>query len=64
MGQSVTCMGALHPEPMFINCQQLSDTDIISNLSYNCVPADRQAKPSIIFEGNLNPPESRARQLT
>ena len=24
MGQSVTCMGALHPEPMFINCQQLS----------------------------------------
>ena len=24
MGQSVTCIGALHPKPMFINCQRLS----------------------------------------
>ena len=66
MGQSVTCMGALHSEPMFINCQQPMqlDTDTITNISYNCVPAARQQKPSVIFEGNLNPPESRARHVT
>ena len=35
-----------------------------SDLSYCCVLAARQEKPSFIFEGNLNPPESRARHLT
>ena len=45
---------------------------LISTLgSYSCdaylwciITAARQEKPSIIFEGNLNPPESRARHLT
>ena len=35
-----------------------------SNLSYYCVPAARQEKPSFIFEGNLNPSESRVRHIT
>ena len=31
---------------------------MISNLSYDCVPAARQEKPSFIFEGNLNLPKA------
>ena len=64
MGQRVTCIGALHPKPMFIKLPTTLNTDMISNLSYCCVPAACQEKPSFIFEGNLNPPESRARHLT
>ena len=63
MVQTVTCIGALHPKPCLLNCQQLN-TDMTSDLSYCCVLAARQEKPSFIFEGILNPPESRARHLT
>ena len=55
MGQSVTCMRALHSEPMFINCQQPLDTDIITNLSQNCVPAARQEKTLNYFRGKPEP---------
>ena len=37
---------------------------MISNLIYYCVPAARLEKPLFISEGNLNPPESRARHIT
>ena len=51
------------PNPYILNCSQLN-TDMISNLSYYCMPAVLQEKPSFIFKGNLNPPQSRARHFT